>query len=169
MCIRDRVSTAGSKHWKWNYRLDGKDCTYSIGEYPKVGLAKAKELRDEAIEIVDQGFHPLQYKKIQQAKKQQEVATTFWGVAVEWIEHKKPSWSPSYAKQVELTVGRYIRDGKIGLLPIKQITAADIFELITGVAKRDVRKGVERRDKAPNLAILLRQWCSGIFRHAVIE
>ena len=73
------VSTAGSKHWKWNYRLDGKDCTYSIGEYPKVGLAKAKELRDEAIEIVDQGFHPLQYKKIQQAKKQQEVATTFWG------------------------------------------------------------------------------------------
>lgn len=163
------VSTAGSKHWKWNYRLDGKDCTYSIGEYPKVGLAKAKELRDEAIEIVDQGFHPLQYKKIQQAKKQQEVATTFWGVAVEWIEHKKPSWSPSYAKQVELTVGRYIRDGKIGLLPIKQITAADIFELITGVAKRDVRKGVERRDKAPNLAILLRQWCSGIFRHAIVS
>ena len=90
-------------------------------------------------------------------------------MAVEWIEHKKPSWSPSYAKQVELTVGRYIRDGKIGLLPIKQITAADIFELITGVAKRDVRKGVERRDKAPNLAILLRQWCSGIFRHAIVS
>lgn len=163
------VSTAGSKRWKWNYRLDGKDCTYSIGEYPKVGLAKAKELRDKAIEIVDQGLHPLQHKKIQQAKKKHEMETTFWGIAEEWMEHKKSSWSPSYAKQVELTVSRYIKGGKIGQLPIKQITAADIFELITGVAKRDIRKGVERRDKAPTLAILLRQWCSGIFRHAIVS
>jgi len=163
------VSAAGSKRWKWNYRLDGKDCTYSIGRYPQIGLAQARNLRDEARKIVGEGFHPLQHKKIQQAKKKHEVATTFWIVAEEWMEHKKPSWSPSYAKQIESTIGRYIRDGKIGQLPIKQITAADIFELITGVAKREIRKGAERRDNAPNLAILLRQWCSGIFRHAIVS
>jgi len=163
------VGTSGSKIWKWNYRLDGKDSTYSIGEYPQIRLAQARDLRDEARKIVEQGFHPLQHKKIQQAKKKHEVETTFWSVAEKWMEHKKPSWSPSYAKQIESTIGRYIRDGKIGQLPIKQITAADIFELITGVATREIRKGVERRDKAPNLAILLRQWCSGIFRYAIVS
>lgn len=163
------VSKAGSKHWKWNYRLDGKDCTYSIGEYPQIGLAQARSLRDEARKIVEQGIHPLQHKKIQQAKFKHEIATTFWGVAEEWIEHRRASWSPTYAKQVESTMGRYIKDGSIGLLPIKQITAVEIFELITGVAKRKSRKGAERRDEAPNLARLLRQWCSGVFRHAIVS
>lgn len=163
------VAVAGSKHWKWNYRLDGKDVTYAIGEYPKVGLAQARELRDAAYGLVKQGFHPLQYNKVQQAKSKQEMATTFWSVTEEWMEHKKSSWSPSYAKQIESTMGRYIRDGKIGILPINEVAAADIFNLITGVANRDVPKGVERRNKAPNLALLLRQWCSGVFRHAIVS
>ena len=86
------VSTAGSKHWKWNYRLDGKDSTYTIGEYPHVGLAQARELRDEARKIVDQGIHPAQHKLIQKAKFKQEIETTFWGVAEDWIAHKRDSW-----------------------------------------------------------------------------
>lgn len=163
------VTVTGTKYWKWNYRLDGKDVTYTIGEYPQIGLAHARELRTEAHKIVEQGFHPLQHKKIQQAKSKQEAATTFWSVTEEWIEHKKTSWSPLYLKQIKSTMGRYVRDGKIGVLPINEITAADIFHLITGVANRDVLKGVERRDKAPNLAKLLRQWCSGVFRHAIVS
>lgn len=163
------VSRSGSKTWKWNYRLDSKDSTYTIGEYPAIGLARARTLRDEAKVIVGQGIHPLQHKKIQQVKLKNEVATTFYGVAKEWIEHKRASWSTTYAAQVERTVNRYIRDGKYGHLPIKQVTAMEIFDLVTAVAVRESPKGVERKTSAPNLAILLRQWCSGIFRHAIVS
>lgn len=163
------VTVAGSKHWKWNYRLDGKDATYSIGEYPKVGLAQARELRDDAHKLVKQGINPLQYNKIQQAKSKQEMATTFWSVAEEWMAHKKDSWNPRYAKSIQSTMERYVRDGKIGILPINQITATDIFSLITGVANRDTLNGAERRYKAPSLALLLRQWCSGVFRYAIVS
>jgi integrase len=163
------VTVAGSKYWKWNYRLDNKDATYTIGEYPQIGLAQARELRAEAQKIVELGFHPLQHKKIQLAKSKQETATTFWSVTEEWMEHKKDSWSPSYTKQIKSTMGRYVRDGKVGILPINEITAADMFDLITGVANRDVPTGVERRSKAPSLALLLRQWCSGVFRHAIVS
>ncbi len=47
------VTTAGAKYWKWNYRLDDKDSTYTLGEYPDVGLHKARELRDAARKLVD--------------------------------------------------------------------------------------------------------------------
>lgn len=32
------ISVSGSKIWKWNYRLDDKDTTYTIGEYPLISL-----------------------------------------------------------------------------------------------------------------------------------
>lgn len=163
------ISVSGSKIWKWNYRLDDKDTTYTIGEYPLISLAEAKVLRDEARKIVMQGLHPLEHKKIQQAKYKKEMETTFWSITREWIEHKKSAWSPSYLKQVELTVGRYIGDGAIGQISIKQITAEDIFILISNVAKRDKRKGLERRDKAPTLAKLLRGWCKEIFSFAIVS
>ena len=163
------VSTSGSKTWKWNYRLDSKDSTFTIGEYPAIGLAQARGLRDEAKAIVELGIHPLQHKKIEQVKLKNEVATTFYGVAKEWIEHKRASWSPTYAAQVERTVNRYIRDGKYAHLPIKQVTAKEIFALVTAVAVRKNPQGAERKNSAPHLAILLRQWCSGIFRHAIVS
>jgi hypothetical protein len=30
------VTAAGGKYWKWNFRLDGKDSTYTIGSFPEV-------------------------------------------------------------------------------------------------------------------------------------
>lgn len=104
------VSATGSKHWKWNYRLDGKDCTYTLGEYPDVGLAKARELRDSARKLVDQGVHPLQHKKDVLSQQAKELATTFWGVSKEWIQLKTPSWSAYYAQQVNTVMCRYVRD-----------------------------------------------------------
>jgi hypothetical protein len=28
------VTVSGKKYWKWNYRLDGTDSTYTIGTFP---------------------------------------------------------------------------------------------------------------------------------------
>ena len=84
------------------------------------------------------------------------------------MEHKKTSWSLTYAKQIDSTVSRYIKNGKLGQFPIKQITAADIYELISSVAKRKSITGLERRSTAPTLAKLLRMWCSQIFSHAIV-
>ena len=162
------VTAAGSKLWRWNYRLDGKDCTYAVGAYPSVTLAEAREKRDAAHKLVQQGVHPLQQKKTEQKKQQTEAANTFKAIAAEWIGHNKDTWSPYYLKQVESFLGRYVLETEIGEKPIRQVTAADIRSIITGVAKRTTRKGVERKDSAPTVAILLRQWCSAIFCHAVV-
>lgn len=163
------VTTAGKKYWKLNYRLDGKDGTYTIGEYPDIGLQKARELRDAAKKLIADGIHPLEHKKEIQRQHKLEAEMTFWRVAEEWIAFKKPSWTPYYAKQVVTYMGRYVRDEDVGNVPIRKITSTDIVGIIRGVATRSSRGTEERKEGgAPTIAINLKQWCSAVFRYAIV-
>lgn len=164
------VTTAGSKYWKWNYRLDEKDCTYTLGQYPDISLHKARELRDAAKKIVAEGIHPADHKKELLRQRKLETATTFWGVTEEWIAFKKPLWSPYYLQQVENFMGRYIRDSDLGSRPIGKITSAEIVSMLRGVAQRPTKaKGERKSGGAPTIAINLRQWCSAVFRFAIVS
>ena len=42
------VSPTGSKSWRLKYRVHGKEKLMVFGDYPHVGLAKARSLRDDA-------------------------------------------------------------------------------------------------------------------------
>jgi hypothetical protein len=93
------VTVSGKKYWKWNYRLDGTDSTYTIGTFPDIKPAEARERRMAAEKIVAQGIHPADFdaEKIVQAKT--EKATTFWAITQEWIDVKRTKSSPYYLKQ----------------------------------------------------------------------
>lgn len=163
------VSTAGGKSWKWNYRLDAKDCTYTIGPYPIVSLAEAREKRIAVAKLVQQGVHPVDHEEEQRRKAKAEKAAIFWLVADEWITLNKINWSPGYLKQVETYLERYAGpQTEFGRRPIRQITAPEITYLVTSVANRTACTGKERKTTgAPTLAINLRLWCSAIFRRAI--
>jgi len=164
------VSAAGGKYWKWNYRLDGGDHTYTLGTFPDLSLAEARERRTALEKLVKQGVHPADHDESQRLKVATEKATTFWSVVDEWITNNRTRWSPYYLQQVHSCMHRYIRDAPIGERPIRQITGAEIYALIVGVAKRTERTGNERKATgAPTLAIMLRQWCGAVFRLAVVS
>ena len=44
----------GSKYWQLGYRFDGKQKVFSIGVYPAVSLADARQRRDEAKKLLAQ-------------------------------------------------------------------------------------------------------------------
>ncbi|MBI5006426.1 MAG: tyrosine-type recombinase/integrase [Nitrosomonadales bacterium] len=164
------ITVAGKKYWKWNYRLDGKDCTYTLGTFPDVSLSDARERRINIEKLVQKGIHPKDHDEDLQLQAKVDKAATFWSVAGEWISANKVKWSPNYLKQVETFMQRYVRDTAFGNRPIRQITTAEIYELILGVAKRNERKNSERKSTgAPTLAILLRQWCAAVFRLAIVS
>ncbi|EDT6763386.1 DUF4102 domain-containing protein [Salmonella enterica subsp. enterica] len=50
------VHPNGSKYWQLGYRFDGKQKVFSIGVYPAVSLADARQRRDEAKRLLAQGF-----------------------------------------------------------------------------------------------------------------
>lgn len=163
------VSTAGGKSWKWNYRLDGKDCTYTIGTYPGVSLSEAREKRIAIAKLVQQGIHPVDHEEEQRRKARAEKVAIFWVVAEEWIALNKVNWSPAYLRQVEVYLERYAGPKtEFGQRPIRQITAPEITQLVTSVANRTgCAEGERKATGAPALAINLRLWCSAVFRRAI--
>ena len=52
------VPASGSKLWRWDYRIGGKQKTVSLGSYPDLSLAKARELRDAQKARLTDGTDP---------------------------------------------------------------------------------------------------------------
>ncbi len=52
------INTNGSKYWRMKYRFAGKEKMLSIGVYPDVTLADAREKRSEAGKLLAAGGDP---------------------------------------------------------------------------------------------------------------
>jgi integrase len=54
-----RVSPSSIKTWTFKFKNGlGKSTAIAIGQYPKVGLADARAIKERMIELVGQGMHP---------------------------------------------------------------------------------------------------------------
>jgi Arm DNA-binding domain len=76
-----------SKLWRLAYRFAGKQKTISLGSYPVVTLAMAREARAEARRLLAQGVDPSERGKAD--KRAAAAARTFVEVADEWFEIKR--------------------------------------------------------------------------------
>lgn len=146
----------GSKYWRLKYRIQGKEKTLALGTYPMVSLAKAREKRFEARQLISQGIDPSAQK--QESKRTLEKATTntFRVIAKDYFEIYENKWSKTHHdkmwRRLELHVFPYFGD--------KQIDEIKRPEVI------DVGKRVEKH--APYLAKRIVQLCKSIFSHAMI-
>ncbi|WP_346031523.1 Arm DNA-binding domain-containing protein [Erythrobacter westpacificensis] len=52
------VSEKGHKSWRYKYRFEKKERLLTLGTYPEVSLAEAREKRDEAKKILREGRDP---------------------------------------------------------------------------------------------------------------
>jgi len=150
------VTPSGGKHWRYRFRLDGKESLFGIGEYPHVKVAEARQLRDEARKLVKQGINPSHQRKQDKIVKMYQRATTFESVASEWYADKSPAWSTGYAWHVNTILKKDIHP-RIGKLPIKDIRTPAIHELLRKIEAR----------QAPTRALLARQIIGSIFKLAI--
>jgi integrase len=150
------VSPAGTKLWRYRYRIGGSENLFAIGEYPTISLLEAREQRDAARRLAKEGIHPSQHRRAARLVSATEAANTFESVAKEWIAQNRAHWSAYYCRQVETVLSSDVFP-KVGGLPIRSVTAAHVLAII---------KAIEARE-APSIALLTRQWVSAIFRYAV--
>jgi hypothetical protein len=61
------VQPGGSRLWRMKYRVNGKEKSLAFGSYPQVSLAKAREARGKAKDMLAEGKDP-------SVEKQREVA-----------------------------------------------------------------------------------------------
>lgn len=150
------VKPNGSKIWQMKYAFLGKEKTFSIGQYPLVTLAEARDARSHAKKLLQQGIDPTQAKKQEKRSAIRIAQNTFKSTALEWYETKKPEWSESHAKNVlhrlETDIFPFV-----GNAPIKEISAPDLLHALRKIEKRG----------AWDLAIRTRQICGQVFRYGI--
>jgi len=77
--------SAGGKYWRMDYRFAGKRKTLALGVYPAVSLAKARERRDKARELLADDIDPSKAKQEDKQAKLDLATNTFEYVAREWL------------------------------------------------------------------------------------
>lgn len=53
------ISPSGGRLWRWNYRLERKCKTMSLGRYPEISLAEAREKHEAARKLLAVGSDPM--------------------------------------------------------------------------------------------------------------
>ena len=130
-----RIMPNGSKYWQLKYRFAGKEKTFSIGTYPLVSLAEARDQADNARKDLLQVVDPNELKK---AKKHEagQVSNSFQTVALQWHAVRSSNWSSDHAANVLRKLEKDVFP-HIGTKEISAITVSQLHELLTLIQDRN--------------------------------
>ncbi len=126
------VLPTGTKVWRYNYRLKGKQKTYTIGKYPKISLKKARIERDQARDNVSENIDPSQQKQIEIKTLKENI---FQAVAEVWLAEKRSQWSERSYKRAIQYLERDIYF-YLGQKDIACINAPEIIVIIKKISDR---------------------------------
>ena len=154
--LRLWVRNTGSKVWVCDYKYADKRQSFTIGKYPAMSLADARQRNQQIKDLIAQGINPKQDKKRLQADT--DGTKTFDALAQRWHKERKPHIAPTTHSR---DYSQYQRDIKptIGHLNIDEITAPDILA---------IGKAVEARGATDMARRAIRQ-TGQIFKQAIRE
>ncbi|AIX73005.1 MULTISPECIES: tyrosine-type recombinase/integrase [Mixta] len=146
------IPASGKKVWQLRYQFEGKEKIHTVGKYPEIGPADARNIAFEVKRDLAIGLNPAAKKK-----QQDKVPDTFGSIYEEWYKHKKQVWSEGYAVELqrmfEADILPYI--GKMAMDDIEPMT------LLKVLRRFEERGAMERANKA-------RRRCGEVFRYAVV-
>ncbi|MEB8678447.1 tyrosine-type recombinase/integrase [Cronobacter malonaticus] len=146
------IPVSGKKVWQLRYQFEGKEKIHTVGKYPEIGPAEARNIAFEVKRDLAIGLNPAAKKK-----QQEKVPDTFWSIYEEWYKHKRQVWSEGYAVELQ-------RMFEADILPyIGKMTMDDIepMTLLKVLRRFEERGAMERANKA-------RRRCGEVFRYAVV-
>lgn len=154
-----QVMPSGSKHWKMKYRFDGREKKLSFGEYPRVSLRDARDLRDEARNQLTKGIDPSYEKRRNRLRGNVAAGNSFTDISREYCDKRRrdgdKAWAPSTAKRCEYLLS--LLDSSIGKMPIDEI---EPIEVLAAVRKIEAKGKLESSRRTMQLA-------GAVFRYAV--
>lgn len=167
-----QVQPTGMKAWRFHYRFGGTFKSLSIGTYPEISLAEARQLRDSARQVLGSGLDPSTVKREEKVASKivapepepepvvidmtKPPAGSFEQVAREWFRIHSTKLKPAYAQRV---LARLEGDvfPVIGRTPIGDVKPMQYL---------DAARQIEARG-AIAMARRVTQSVSQIFRYAI--
>ena len=150
------VQPTGAKWWRFRYNFEGKAKLLSLGVYPDVSLAQARQRCEDARKLVADGVNPSAKRKDDRALKNVKAFHSFEQIAMLWWEH----WSSTHNQRYTLSVKTRLQQnvfGALGQLPINEITAKHIADCVKEIGARG----------ATDIAKRAKETIGQIFRYAI--
>ena len=121
------ISKAGTKSWRQDFTtpITKKRVTMTLGQYPEIGLADARRLRESIKAQLANGEDPRKIKKDEERQQLLESNNTFEVVAEEYIS-RQTHLSPATHKN-NRRYAAYLSE-TIGNMPISQIKPIDVLD-----------------------------------------
>ena len=150
------VRPSGAKVWRMNYRYLDRQKTLYFGSWPDVGIASARELRDEARKKLIAGLDPAAEKKVARITQKIAQDNTFKAIAEEWlVKIEREDRAPVTLRKVRWLLD--IAEPMIGSRPISKLTAQEILAVLRKVEANGRYESARR----------MRSVISRVFRYAI--
>jgi integrase len=121
------VDLQGNKTWRLDYTrpIIKKRNTITLGSYPQVSLAEARQQRDRIKKELSEGIDPSTEKKRIAKKNLEEHLNTFHAIAEDWLSRQ------NYSEATLEKANRLLKYAYMGLgdKPISAITPRDILAI----------------------------------------
>ncbi|EIZ9235824.1 integrase domain-containing protein [Cronobacter sakazakii] len=139
------VKTSGKKLWRFRYQRPGSGSrtNLSLGSYPALTLAAARQIRDQHLTTLAQGIDPQQQQEQASEQRQIELDSIFSTVAANWFQIKSKSVTEDYAKDIWRSLDKDVFPA-IGEIPVQEIKARTIVEALEPIKARGALETVRR-------------------------
>jgi integrase len=150
------VRQRGSKLWRLSYRFDGKQKMLALGSYPETSLARAREKRQDAKALLQDGIDPGAQAKSEKEERRAQLEDTFSAIAAELLDRTKREG------RAEITISKKrwllgMAEADLGDRAIRDISAPDILKPL----RRLEAKGHHES------AVRMRAVIGQVFRYAI--
>jgi len=150
------ITPSGSKLWKFKYRFAGKEKKLSLGAFPEITLADAREKQVDARRLLMNEIDPGLLKQSRKRSLREAAENSFESIAREWHTRFYAKWTTGHADRILIRLEKNIFP-YIGKRPIKDITAPEILAALRRVEARGAIETAHRTH----------QIVSQVFRYAI--
>lgn len=154
LCIE--VKPTGSKLWRYRYRVNGVAKMLSMGAYPEISLREARQRRDKARKLLQDGKDPSAERQAAKVDAEQAAANSFEVVARQWMRRQDVA-------EVTAIKTRWLLESfaipALGRRPISEVTPREILTLLRKIESTGKLETAQR----------VKQKIGQIYRSAVIE
>lgn len=151
-----QVTPSGSKLWRLKYRFLGKEKLLSLGPYPAVSLAAARERREQAKKLLRDSIDPSAKRQDDRALLAEQAKETFSTLCEEFLSREaqkgKAAHTVAKLRWLLTDLAAPLRDR-----PIRQITAGDALTVLKRLEARGLHESARR----------CRATMSRVFRYAI--
>ncbi|MFP6558223.1 tyrosine-type recombinase/integrase [Paraburkholderia sp. B3] len=153
------VQPGGSKTWAYQYRMDGKRREVTIGRYPEIAVADARDRHAEYRAMLEQGQDPAAHKRTDEAERKARAILTagegqFKAFSLKWLDERLGGKSDGYRAQMRSLLDRFVWPD-IGSKALEDVKPAHVLAII------------EQRRETPNTAENVRVLIQQVYNYAI--